>query len=224
MATIQDDGLTRNHPVTDAYRDLLQRLDAWFAESSSRHPGVIPCRAGCSACCHGPFDISVADALLVREAVARLPSDARDDVERRAQAQVQRMQQLEPGWDTREGLEGMTEDAFDRVSDAMASEPCPLLDDRGACRIYQDRPLVCRMIGLGIVTPAGRVIENACPIASRFPEYSALPLQPLDLESLEELEMASLEAAAVELLGTPDRADFETTVAAAINRSLCLPR
>ena len=203
-------------PVVAAYRDLLQRLDRWFADSSDRNPGIVPCRPGCSACCHGPFDISVADVVLIREAVARLPANAREEVARRALAQVERMQELEPGWDSREGLGGMTEEEFDRVSDAMASAPCPLLNDQGACRIYQDRPLVCRLIGLGVVTPAGRVIENACPIASEFPEYAALPLQPLDLEAVEELEVACLEAASDRLFGRPDRGDFETTIAAAI--------
>lgn len=201
------------NPIAFAYRDLLQRLDRWFAESSTRHPGVIPCRSGCSACCHGPFDISVADALLVRDAVARLPSAERAEVERRAGAQVHRMRELEPEWDVSGGLAGISEKAFDRVSDAMAAEPCPLLDDGGACRIYQDRPLVCRMIGLGVVTPAGRVIENACPIAAEFPGYATLPPQPFDLEALEVLEAACLEAASVELFNTPTRTDFETTIA-----------
>jgi Fe-S-cluster containining protein len=203
-------------PAAASYRDLLQQLDSWFTRSSTRNPGVVPCHSGCSACCHGPFDISVADTLLIRDAVARLPASERAEVEHRARGQVQRMQELEPGWDVGEGLAGITEDAFDRVGDAMAGEPCPLLNDQGACRIYQDRPLVCRLIGLGVVTPAGRVIENACPIASQFPEYSALPPQPLDLESLEELEIACFESASVELFGIPDRADFETTIAAAI--------
>lgn len=125
------------------------------------------------------------------------------------------MLEVEPEWNVREGLEGITEEAFDRVSDALSNEPCPLLSDEGACRVYEDRPLVCRLIGLGMVTPAGRVIENACPIAGDFPMYAALPPQLFDLEKLEELEVACLEAASVELFGTPDRAGFETTIAAA---------
>lgn len=203
------------NPVASAYRDLLQRLDLWFAESSTRHPGVIPCRAGCNACCHGPFDISVADALLISDAVARLPLAERAEVERRARAQVRQMQELEPGWDVAGGLAGISEAAFDRVSDAMATEPCPLLNDDGACRIYQDRPLVCRLIGLGMVTPAGRVIENSCPIAEQFPRYATLPPQPFELEAFEELEIACLEAASVELFNTPNNSGFETTIALA---------
>lgn len=208
--------MTGFNPPAAAYRELLERLDAWFAQSSARHPGVIPCRGGCTACCHGPFDISVADALLVRQAFSRLPAEDKVSVERSARAQVQRLKQLEPEWHLKEGMRGVSEAAFDRLSECMADEPCPMLNDRGDCRIYEDRPLICRMMGLGMVTPAGRIIENACPIASQFPDYALLPPQPFDLEALEELETASLEAASVELFGGPDRAGFETTIAGAI--------
>lgn len=203
-------------PAAQAYRDLLQQLDDWFSRATARHPGVIPCRAGCSACCHGPFDISVADALMVKEAVARLGGEVREEVERRAGAQVDLMRELQPEWDTGLGLGGISEEEFDRISIAMADLPCPLLDDAGACRIYADRPMICRMIGLGVVTPTGRVIENACPIAEEFPVYNMLPPEQLDLEGLEELEHACLEAASVELFGTPDQAGYETTIALAL--------
>jgi Fe-S-cluster containining protein len=203
---------------SSAYRALLERLDRWFAESASRHPGVVPCRAGCSACCHGPFDISIADAALLVEAVNRLPPDELAEVEYRAGAQVARMRSLAPGWNPDEGLAGIPEEEFDRVGDAMAGEPCPLLDDRGQCRVYGSRPLVCRMIGLGMVTPLGRRVENACPIASSFPGYPDLEPQLFDLESLEERERACLEAASAELLGDPGGAGFETTIAGAVVR------
>ena len=31
------------------------------------------------------------------------------------------------------------------------------------------------MIGIGMRTPAGRKIDNACPIQDRFPGYASLP-------------------------------------------------
>ena len=94
------------------------------------------------------------------------------------------------------------EDRFDRLTDALADEPCPLLDEAGRCRIYADRPLVCRLIGLGMRTPTGRLIENACPIQDRFPGYAALAPAPFDLEAFEEGEVECLRAAAVRRFGT----------------------
>jgi len=205
------DGLP--HPATEAYRDLLQQLDTWFAQATARYPGVIPCRSGCSACCHGPFDISIADALLIREAYFRLPRDEQAQVRSKAVALAIRMKAVAPDWDFENGLEGINEEKFDQLCEVLAAEPCPLLDGERNCRIYADRPIICRMMGLGVITPAGRVIENSCPIQDQFPAYSALPPQPLALEALEELETACLESASLELFGTPERARFETTIA-----------
>jgi len=73
-----------------------------------------------------------------------------------------------------------------------------------------------RLIGLGMHTPAGRVIENACPIQDRFPGYAELPPVPFDLESFEEVERACLVQAAGRRYGRPERWEFETTIAAAI--------
>ena len=207
----------------ETYRARLQRLDEWFAQGRRTAPMSIPCRGGCSACCHGPFDISVADAELVREAVSRLPPAERETVVDRAEALLARMRAIEPGWEAPYEVAAIGEHRFDRLSEALESEPCPLLDDTGRCRIYTDRPLVCRLIGLGMVTPAGRVIENTCPIQDRFPGYAELPPVPFELEEFEELEMDCLRAAAERRFGDAERWGFETTIAAAVVGVTCSP-
>ncbi len=198
------------------YRRLLERLGQWFAEGRRAAPIAVPCHGGCAACCHGPFDISIADAELVGDAVRRLPTAERAAVIGRATALLDLMRAIEPDWSPPYEVAAIGEDRFDRLSESLASEPCPLLDDAGRCRIYADRPLVCRLIGLGMVTPAGRVIENACPIQGRFPGYAELPPVPFELEEFEEGELGCLQAAAARLLGNGERWEFETTIAAAV--------
>jgi Fe-S-cluster containining protein len=158
----------------------------------------------------------VADAELIGEAVDRLPLGARAEVVRRAAALLERMRTLEPGWTAPYDVAALGEERFDRLTDALAAEPCPLLDETGRCRIYEDRPLVCRLIGLPMGTPAGRVIENACPIQDRFPGFAALAPVPFELEAFEELEAACLRATAVRRFGDADQQGYETTIAAAI--------
>jgi Fe-S-cluster containining protein len=200
----------------EEYRALLDRLDRWFAEGRRAASTSVPCRPGCTACCHGPFDISVADAELIRDAMSRLPAAERDSAIRRATALLERMRAIEPGWDAPYEVAAIGEARFDRLTDMLASEPCPLLDDTGRCRIYADRPLVCRLIGLGMVTSAGRTIENACPIQDRFPGYAQLAPVAFDLEAFEEGEIVCLRAAAERRLGDGERWDFETTIAAVV--------
>ena len=201
--------------TTDGYRLLLERLDRWFGEARET-TGVIPCRAGCSACCHGPFDITVADVELVREGVAALPPAMRLEVTALAEAQVRAMEAADPAWRAPYAVAQLGEDRFDALIDRFADEPCPLLDDGGSCRIYQHRPLVCRLIGLGMITPIGRLIENACPIQDAFPAYAALPPYPFDLEAMELEEIECQRAAARRLFGDAGLESYETTIAGAI--------
>jgi Fe-S-cluster containining protein len=206
------------------YRSLLEQLDRWFAEGRAAAGGVVPCRSGCSACCHGPFDISVADAELIQVGVDRLPAGERAEVTARAAALLDRMLALEPDWPAPYDVAALGEARFDRLTEALADAPCPLLDDAGRCRIYADRPLVCRLIGLGMRTPAGRLIENACPIQAQFPAYASLAPVPFELEAFEAAEDEALRAAALRRFGDEDRQSFETTIAAAIVSGFPSPR
>jgi Fe-S-cluster containining protein len=200
---------------TGAYRSLLGRVDHWFGEARDR-TGVIPCRSGCSACCHGPFDITVADTELLQEGVAALSPADRAEVVAQAGALLTAMTMGEPEWVPPYAVADLGEERFDAMIERFADQPCPLLDEAGRCRIYQHRPLVCRLIGLSMITPTERLIENACPIQDEFPAYAALAPQPFDLEALELEEIECQRAAARRLFGDAGWEGYETTIAAAI--------
>ena len=180
--------------------------------------GRVPCRGGCTACCHGPFDISVADAELTDGggATSYPPRCGRRSVVRAASL-LDRMRAIEPAWATPYEIARTGEERFDRLTDALAGEPCPLLDDAGRCVVYDDRPLVCRMIGLGMVTPAGRVIENACPIQHQFPGYADAAADAVRARGVRGAARWSAcgrrPSGASEM---PERWGFETTIAAAV--------
>ncbi len=194
------------------YRTLLPVLDEWFIESTAAvAPVVVPCHSGCSACCHGPFDISPADARLVALAVAALDETSRTTVRRRAAAQCARYRELLPDWAPPWDVTDLGDDAFDALVEALADLPCPALDASGACLIYADRPATCRLIGLPIVNEDGDVLGNPCPIKEQFPDYAALPPVPLDLHRFEEEAEGHDDVAMDEGWGV-------TTIAGAISR------
>lgn len=199
------------------YRTLLETLDAWTDEARARHPGLLPCRRGCTACCHGPFDISVADVLLLQHTMAALPADRREALASRAVAAARRQQMLALDWAPPHDIRTLGEARFDALCEALAAEPCPCLEE-GACAVYEGRPAVCRLIGLGLEALDGRVLPNACPIQDDFPSYAALPGQPFDLAAFEATEEACLVEAGLALFGTEAAAGFETTIALALGR------
>lgn len=180
--------------MTGRYQGLLQRLDTWFAQALAKHGTVIPCRAGCTACCHGPFDISPADAELLREGLATLPAADRSAIRVRGELLLTRMHELAPAWEAPWAVDDLGEDGFDRLAEALADEPCPMLGDDGACRVYAYRPLVCRLIGLPMLTDLGETLPNACPIQDDFPGYPELAGVPFDYADFAAEEVAILAA------------------------------
>ena len=127
---------------------------------------------------------------------------------------MHRIRALAPEWEAPWEIGAIGDARFDEIADALQDAPCPLLDAQGACLAYTGRPLVCRLIGLPMITADGLLLENACPIQERFPAYAALDPVPFDLEAIEAEEAACLEAAALELRGRLDAAVAETTIAA----------
>ena len=169
------------------YHRLLGDLDDWFARGvADAGPGVVLCRRGCTACCHGPFDISPADAELAAIAVERLDGASRSAVRSRAAAQRSRYAELAPRWSAPWDVDAIGDDSFDQISDALADEPCPALNDQGECRIYDARPATCRMTGLGMETKPGDVLENVCPILDTSVAYAALNPTLFDLSCFED--------------------------------------
>jgi Fe-S-cluster containining protein len=170
------------------YPALLTTLDSWFARGiADAGPGIVPCREGCTACCHGPFDISPADARLVAAAVDALPREVAEGVRARAAAQRGLYAKLVPGWRAPWEVAALSEEGFDALADALAHEPCPALDPvRGSCLIHASRPATCRLTGLGLVTLEGDVLENVCPIQAEHPAYAALAPTPFDLLRFED--------------------------------------
>src|SRR5690606_2139720 len=110
---------------------LLNQLDAWHRDAAARHPGVIPCRPGCTACCHGPFDISVADVEAVRAGFQALDAEAKAAVTSAATAHLDRMRELAPEWKPPSDIAAIGDARFDQISDALADLPCPCLDAAG---------------------------------------------------------------------------------------------
>lgn len=159
---------------------VLRVIDAAFAAAPP-----VPCRAGCAACCHGPFDISPADAKAVEAGMEALDSAMHAQVVSRAREEIAAFQHTRPDWQAPYDVESLGEADFDIIAHLRADEPCPALSDAGACTLYQHRPSTCRLMGRPWVTADGGVLANACPIKEEFPGYAAMPPTPIDLEMIE---------------------------------------
>ncbi|HXG61327.1 MAG TPA: YkgJ family cysteine cluster protein [Planctomycetota bacterium] len=163
----------------EEYRRLLERADAWYRSVRERFPDRVPCGKGCRDCCLGLFDITPADAELLREGLAQAPADVRADIERRARDLVERLRAEFPRLG--EDLDGWSEREIDELCDRLGPVECPALGPAGECRLYAHRPLTCRLSGIPVVDVSGAVLyPEGCARCTLRPEETP----PLEAERL----------------------------------------
>ena len=140
----------------DDYRETLKRIDSKFHQIQRLHSRQLQCGRGCTMCCHGLFDISLADAVGVAEGFAALSPDTQAQVLRRAETLQNSI-----------GLHLMHRDdpRTDEVADSFAEPPrCPMLGASNECLIYDHRPLACRLEGLPMVDKRDGLFADWCEL------------------------------------------------------------
>jgi Fe-S-cluster containining protein len=143
---------------TETYISVLERADDFFREVTAAQPQSLQCGRGCSLCCYGIFEIGSGDVPLLAEGLEKLHHKRRAMIVRRAREIV--ASSAHP--DLRDCTPAEKTAFFDRT----ASTPCPNLNERGECLMYENRPLVCRTFGLP-VRDGDRYIGDICELNFR---------------------------------------------------------
>src|SRR5687768_5982929 len=106
----------------------------------AEQPENLQCGRGCSLCCYALFEIGSGDVPVIAEGLQKLHPARRRKIVARALEIVE--QSAHPN--LRECSAEEKEAFFNRTQ----STPCPNLDEKGLCMMYEHRPLVCRTFGL----------------------------------------------------------------------------
>jgi Fe-S-cluster containining protein len=122
------------------------------------------CGRGCALCCHGLFDISLPDALLLAEGLSNLPPEDQADVAVLAEQIHADILRNAPKLEHPFFLNGISEKEADAVVEAARSPRCPLLGPDNACRVYEHRPLACRLEGLPMVDTRDGAFGDWCEL------------------------------------------------------------
>ncbi|HEU4684605.1 MAG TPA: YkgJ family cysteine cluster protein [Nitrospira sp.] len=175
---------------------LREKTDQWFQRAAAALLGQLPCRPGCSACCIGPFPITMLDAVTLQEGVAQLPAAKRDAVVTRAAEQIMQMEAAYPLLRQTPYLDGWRDADIDRLVEQFRTMPCPALGHEGRCELYEHRPLVCR--SMGIPTEEGGTVQGACPVQNALPVVRLPAWTGIEGEQLAEYEAQAMEACRAE--------------------------
>ena len=141
------------------YRRLLGQVDAWFTGCLEAGGTALSCHGGCSACCRGLFDITLLDAVLLKNAFASLAPAIQADVLQKCRARLEELQQRWPTLQPPYLLNSLPDHTWTDMPDDDET-PCPLLDAEGFCLVYNSRPLTCRLHGLPNIDRSGEDFDG----------------------------------------------------------------
>jgi Fe-S-cluster containining protein len=179
-------------------RELIQIMDAAWADAARRAGPHLACRMGCTQCCHGAFAINALDTARLRagmEALRTADPLRAATLEQRARAWIEEWAPEFPG-NAETGLLGTSEaeqEAFEEFANEAA---CPALDPAtGQCDVYGWRPMTCRVFGPPVRVETGALACcELCFTSAGNEEIAACEMTvPHDLEEqlVEEMGDAS---------------------------------
>lgn len=169
-------------------RELIQIMDASWADAARRAGAHLACRPGCTQCCHGPFAINALDAARLRAGMETLRAtdpERAAGLERRAREWIATWAEHFPG-DAERGVLASTEAERERFEDLADDAPCPALDpETGRCEVYAWRPMTCRLFGPPVRQESGALgCCELCFTEASNEEIAACEMQvPHDLEA-----------------------------------------
>jgi Fe-S-cluster containining protein len=138
-------------------------IDEWFAGIRAKYTSQMQCGKGCTACCHGLFDISLADAVEVARGFQELPPDVQLHLARRAADLYAVIRRSAPDKGT-PVLFAEDDARIDAAVDAANEPPCPLLGGKGECLIYEHRPMACRLEGVPMIDVHDGLFGDWCEL------------------------------------------------------------
>jgi Fe-S-cluster containining protein len=168
--------------------NLIQIVDAAFADVARRSGEWLVCRAGCTQCCIGVFPINQLDAARLKRGLADLAvrePERADRIRERAREAVRRLSAEFPG-DCETGRLDEGTEAERRFSEFGNEEACPVLDpETGKCELYESRPMTCRVFGPPIRSEDGLGACELCYRGASDEVVAACEMKPDpdDLES-----------------------------------------
>ncbi len=141
--------------LLERYGELLGEVDAWFRRCRGLYPDHIACHNGCSACCRGLFDITLLDALYLKQGFDRLPEQQKVDIATAATSRLEQLSLINPAFVAPWLLNSIQEEEWDELMPEEDETPCLLLSATGGCLAYDHRPMTCRLNGIPLIDVSG---------------------------------------------------------------------
>ncbi len=129
------------------YEDLVQQIENVCLKVKEDHKDKVTCRQGCSDCCHALFDLTLVEAVAVKRRFDELFSGKmRHDILTEADITDRKIFKIKKQATEAEKIGSDGGRIIERISQEKI--PCPLLNKENLCKMYDHRPIACRVYGI----------------------------------------------------------------------------
>jgi Fe-S-cluster containining protein len=162
-------------PYFEKYRHLVEQVDAAFNKIETAFDDCVKCKVGCADCCYALFDLSLVEALYIKnEFNANFSGEQRSKVIERANDADRKVYRLKRQAHKDQQAGKPEKEIFEWMSAQRVR--CPLLNEKDQCELYAYRPITCRLYGVPTVI-GGQA--HTCGL-SGFKEGESYPTAKLD--------------------------------------------
>jgi Fe-S-cluster containining protein len=134
-------------PFFERYEAIADQAEAAFDKIKRDHPECVKCVKECSDCCHAVFDVTFIEALYINHKFNATHKDAAlDALLERANKADRLIHKLKR--DATKALQSGTDEQEILAKMAEYRVPCPLLNEKKLCDLYEYRPITCRLYGV----------------------------------------------------------------------------
>jgi hypothetical protein len=158
------------------YETLVSEVDKIFNAMQEAHKDCVRCKIYCCDCCYAVFDVTLIESVYINYHFNNsLTRKERRTILKRAERADRQYYQIKQKLQKMYIHQGKSpEDVLSYLAEERV--PCPLLNDKKLCDLYERRPITCRVYG--IPTSIGGV-PHICK-ESGFKEGTAYPTVNLD--------------------------------------------
>jgi Fe-S-cluster containining protein len=129
------------------YEDLVNAIESACGKVKTQHAECVACQLGCADCCHALFDITLVEALYIKQKFDEtFTGKMRHDIITAANETDRQIYKIKKNATEAEkiGVDGSK--IINRISKEKIR--CPLLSQDNSCLLYQYRPIACRVYGI----------------------------------------------------------------------------
>ena len=134
-------------PYFKRYEAISAMADQVFEKVRQNHPEEVKCKNHCADCCYALFDLTLIEALYINHHFnALFGEDVRERLLEEANRYDRKIHRIKRK--AFQEVEAGKEEATVLESLAKERERCPMLDAEDCCRMYDYRPITCRLYGI----------------------------------------------------------------------------